>query len=378
MDERKNTIKELEEKKRTLSELRSRLFEGLGEALIQRIGEEEPFLENTGDKPGGILTDYRKLQNEISESNEKIKVLEADAQKLKDIEVEISEKESEKFQLSKELEDVNVRLGKALLADPEFEEIAGTYSAQEENFLAKIEEQELKLEELEEKEGGIFAWLGKNAQMAVSRTLLSKYRTSLKRVYHSAGEKLLLSEQGESLDKDLAAEAYRLCEVLSTLNESLANLKNERRQIGESFGSDGTPARRINGLEKHIAHIKGEFPAVYLRMGSLASEDDGRKALSSFLNEEDQDILDKAEHHRVQIIESESQIKKIKVEISIDKEKAEVEKIRKSILNQKQKITSAESQILDYENQIVECNERIEELEMQIKGGIGTKVVKKK
>ena len=378
MDERKNKIKELEEKKRTLTDLRDRLFEGLGEALIQRIGEEEPFLENTGDKPGGILADYRKLQSEVSESMEKIKVFEADAQKLKNLEVEIIDKESEKYQLSKELEETYVRLGKALLADPEFVEIAGTFSAQEEGFLAKIEEQEQKLEELEEKEGGIFAWLGKNAQMAVSRTLLAKHRTALKRVYHNAGEKLLLSGQGESLDKELAVEAQGLSDSLSSLTDVLADLKNDRRKIGDSFGSDGTPARRINGLEKHISHIKGEFPGVYLRLGLLATEDDGKKALSSFLNEDDQDILEKAEQHLIQITESESQIKKIKAEISIDKEKAEIDKIKKSILNQKQKISNAESQISDYENQIVECNERIEEFEKQIKGGIGTKVVKKK
>ena len=368
MDERKNTIKALEEKKRTLTEARNQLFTDLGENLFQRIGEEEPFIENTSDKPGGILADYRKLQNEIAESADKIKTLEADAERLKVLEEEFADKENEKFRLASELEDAHIRLGKALLAAPDFEEIAGPSKAQEENYLVKIEEQEKKQEELEERDGNIFAWVGKNAQMAVSKNLLSKHRSALKRVYLNAGEKILSSGQAESLDKEAAEEAQKLSESLSSLTEALAALKVERKKITDSFGSTGTPSKRIHGLEKHITHVKGELPGVYLRLGSLLDGEDGRDALSSFLKEEDKPVLEKAELHKTQIAEGESEVKKIKAAINIDKEKAEIEKTKKSILNQKQKISAAESQISDYEKQIVESKDRIEELEALIKG----------
>ena len=74
MDGRKNSIRELEDKKRTDAAARSRLLEGLGEILIKRIGEEEPFPADGGNAsngniPGGILAEYPCLSaDDVSEA----------------------------------------------------------------------------------------------------------------------------------------------------------------------------------------------------------------------------------------------------------------------------------------------------------------------
>ncbi|MCL2006464.1 MAG: hypothetical protein FWG77_00100 [Treponema sp.] len=367
MDERRNTIKELEEKKRTLAETRNNLFRQLGETLLQRIGDGEYFTKEADDRAGVILTEYRKHLSEISESVEIIKTLEIDGQRFKTLDDEIALKETEKFQVTGELEEIFVRLGKAMLANPDFEELAEPFSAQEEGLLAKIEEQERKLEDLEEREGGIFAWLGKNAQMAVSKTLLSKYRSNLKRLHHSAGEKLLSSGQCETLDGEAAETAHRLNGSLSSLTADLSILKGERRKIAESFGSDGTPTRRIQRLEKHITHVKGEFPDIHLRLGSLTDEEGGKEQFSSLLKKEDNSIFENADQIKSQIADVDVEIGKVKAAINIDREKAEIEKIKKSIQNQRQKIITAESAISEHEKQINECVDRISELELQLK-----------
>ena len=373
MDERKNNIKDLEGKKHADIEARNRLLECLGEALLQRIGEGEPFTENSGDTPGALLAEYRVLQKEIAESADMIKSLEKEILQLKELEEAISAKEAEKSRLEEELGEAHSRLGKALLEDPDFHDASGLSRRQEESLLAKIDEQEVKLEELEEREGGIFTWLGKNAQIAVSKALLSKNRFALQRVYRSIGEKFSSSVHaldGESAEA--AGKAMEQREFLSSLNADLAELKGERRKIGDSFGSDGNPSRRIQGLEKRIANVKGQFPGVYLRFGSLATESSGREALASFNREEDGPILEQAEIFASSIAERELEIKKIKAAMKIDDEKAEIEKMKKAISSQQHKISAAEEAIAGLEKHIAETELSIEEMKAFIQEDHGS------
>ena len=362
MDERKTTIKELEEKKQADVEARKRLFEGLGETLLRSIGGEEPFADNTGNTPGGILAEYRKLQKEIADFSGTIESLEAEALLLKEKEERISAIEGEQSGHEKELEEINVRVGKALHDAPDVDERLEPLRLQGEGLLAKIEEQEKKLEELEEKEGSIITLLGKNAQMAISKTLLARHRSALQRHYRSAGEKTLSAGQAEALDGEASGRALEINGLLSSLAADLALLRSERRSILDNFGSDGTPSKRIQGIQKQIAKVKGAFPGLYLRLGYLAAEDSGKEALSSFLKEDEHLVLEKAEALSEQIGEKELAIKKVKATISIDDEKAEIEKIKKAISNQRQKIAEAESVIASHETQIVESERYIEEL----------------
>ena len=387
MDEKRNTIQELEKKKKADIDARNSLLKGLGEALFQRIGEGEPFSQDTGDSPGILLAEYRGLLKEIAESADLIKNLEADIVRLKELEGEISTNESEYTRLAKELVELNIKLGKELLGIPGFDDRAVYSKQQEEILLAKIAELERKLEALDEREGGILAWLGKNAQIAVSRALLLKNRSTLERVYRSIGEKILNAEAkaesgtSEAVQQDgssstevlkgeaagLLVEARRHKEQISSLNAELSMLRGQRREIGGIF-AEGSPAQRIQGLEKRIAFVKQDFPSLYLRFGTLATESSGKEALSSFLKEEDDLVLQNTENLKSRIGETELEIEKIKAAISIEGEKAEIEKMKKAIAGQQQKITSAEEAINGLEKQIAESEKHIEELNAFIQG----------
>ena len=374
MDDRRNIIKDIEEKKRADTDTRNRLLEGLGETLLQRIGEDDPFSSSSEETlPGSILSEYRRLQNELSESNEIIRALNEDILRLKELEEKISVREDEYAELEKELIDIYTQFGKILLEERD-DDGSGDYLRQQEGkLIAKIEEQEGKLEELKERDGGIFTWIGKNAQIAVSRTLLQKNRSALQRFYHSTGENFFSNRTADGLAGEaasLASKALELRDIVASLNSDLSVLKIERRKFSDVFGVEGSPSRRIQGLEKHIAHVKGEIPGIFLKFGAHAAESgDG---VSAFLSSEDDPVLERAKLLKFRIAEEELEIEKIKAAISIDDEQAEIEKIKKAILGHRQRIADTEEAISDLEKHISESERRIEELNAFIGGSSGT------
>jgi chromosome segregation ATPase len=204
---------------------------------------------------------------------------------------------------------------------------------------------------------------------------LLKNRSTLRQFYRDAGEKYMAAKPAEPLSGDNAGaveNAVKLNEQSFSLNADLTGLKGERRKIMELFGAEGSPSRRIEGLQRHISHVKGDFSGLNFRLGSLAAENTGGDALSALLREEDKGLLEKAGLLKSQIAEEEVEIQKINASISIDEEKAEIEKLNKAITSQKQKITFAEEAIAGFEKQIAGMEQKIEEHKafIQENGGI--------
>jgi hypothetical protein len=262
----------------------------------------------------------------------------------------------------------------AILKAPGSNNAAAFLKKQEEALLAKIDEREETLRELEEQGGGIFGWLGKNARTTVEKALLSKNRSDLEKLYLRTGIECLSTVMAELPGGDAAKDAEKaleLKECISSLAEELLLMKEDRRKTGGGFGTEGSPSHRVKGFEKRIIQITKEFPAVYLKFGSLAAASGGKEAFSSFLNENDSAVLDKAEALASQIAGEELSIRKINASIRVDEEKAEIEKLKKAITAQQQKITAAEDAIASLEEQISETERHIDELEVFIQGDHG-------
>jgi hypothetical protein len=374
MDERKSIIKDLEGKKRILIDTRNRLLEGLGEALFQKIGDGEPFSDSQAGSAGAVLLEYRGMQKEIADSTGSIKSLELDIIRLKELEGRVAAIETEQSLLKGELAQLHVRIGMAALGAPESNNISVALKKQEEDLLDKIEEHERALEGLDEQGGNILDWLGKNARTAVEKALLSKNRSDLEKLYLRAGIEYLSSIFDELPVDESAKDTEKALEIknrISSLTDELVSLREERRKIGGVIGTDSSPAHRIKSLERRIAQIKKELPAVYLKLGSLAAATGGKEAFSSFLNDDGPGILEKAELLSSQIAEEELSIKKINAAIRIDEEKAEIERLKKAIVAQRQKITAAEDAIASHEEHINETEQHIIELEAFIQGDHG-------
>ena len=375
MDDRKFVIKELEEKKRALTESKNRLLQGLGETLLQRIGDAEPFSDSKADGPGAVLAEYRRMKKDIAESNETIKSLEQDVLRLKELEERFSAIESEQSQLKEELAEAHTSIGMASLKAPDLNDITALLKTQEEALLVKIEEHEKALADLEEQGGGILGWLGKNARTAVEKALLSKNRSDLEKLYLRAGVEYLSTAMAELADEEAAKEAERAVGLkvnMSSLAEELLSLKEERRKLGGGLGIESSPSNRIKGVEKRIAQITREFPGVYFRLGLLAAASGGKETFASFMGEGDPAVLEKAEAISSQIAGEELSIRKVNAAIRIDEEKAEIEKLKRAIVAQQQKITAAEDAITGIEEQINDTEQHITELEIFIQGDHGS------
>jgi chromosome segregation ATPase len=364
MDERKKTIADLEAKKQEAQLSISLIQEDFGEALFSRIrGREE--LSGNGEE-------YLALQKEIADSEDYIALIEADTLRLKELEDEVRAKEQENAALGRDLAEVYSRLGKLSLNESEFAVLAGDYKRQIDVLISRIGDQEEKLAALEEKTGtNVFTAIGRNAQGMLLRTLLSKNQQSLEKLYETVGEKLVQAG-GESLTSDqeivdAIREAAGLRENAAAVATELAALRGERRKISDTFGAEGGPVKRIQGLEKHIAHIREELKLVYRRFGEAVSAQGGGGSdaarYASILTGDDKPVLEKIELLRSTAADYETQIEKLKAAIAIDDEKAFIGKMKKSIEDYQDRIKTAESAITEIEGRIAGSEKHIKELE---------------
>jgi hypothetical protein len=288
MDERKRTIRELEDKRRQDLESRDLLLENLGETLLRRLEgkkkaprnlpEGNPGRQTSGSRsrrqvpaqepgdnpeagpspeaghsPAGALAEYQRLLKETADSREIIKTIEEETQKLKELEGQINSKEEENSACIKELVGLYEEIGELALGSPDHEDFSDVYKGQFDELLFKIESQEEKLEELEDSGGGFFSWLGGSARSVVIKALLAKNQASLRRLYRKAGEKFVSPEnsckEGKGEIASLKEKIDGIRQRSSSLSADLAFLRGEKRKAAEVLGAGGNPVKRIQGLE---------------------------------------------------------------------------------------------------------------------------------
>ncbi|MCL2601845.1 MAG: hypothetical protein FWD91_03430 [Treponema sp.] len=358
MDERKAVIRDLEEKKRTDTDARNRMLEELGEVLIGKLNDGHFYTEAIG----AIFAEYDEFKKEIAGAEEAIKALEADNLQMKELDDTISSGEAKHSQLTKELSEVCGVLGKALSQTQVF---GDSNREQEQALLVKIDEQEQKTRELQEREGGVFAWISKNAQIAVAKAQLLKSRTAVQKLYRGVAEQFLADGANtDAIDAEAAELARSTAALKNSLDELGANLadwKLQRRKLADAFGAEGSPSRRIQANQKRIAFIKEGFLALYRKLGALAAVSPGKEALVEVLSAEDNAVLEKAAARQSAIDVTELRLKKVRAEIGIEEENAEIEKIQKAISHQRGKIAAATEEISEFEKQIGECEQNIQD-----------------
>jgi chromosome segregation ATPase len=376
MDERKRSIRELETKRLQDLEGRDLLLGNLGETLIRRLEgkkrparnlpAKEPDNPEAGDSPAGALGEYQRLLKEIADSGELIKTIEEEIQKLKELEDQINAKEEENSACVKELAGLYEQIGGLVLGSPDHEDFSGIYRGQFDELFLKIEAQENKLEELEDSGGGFFSWLGSSARSVVIKALLAKNQASLKRLYRKAGEKFMAPENaGEAGKGEIASLKEKIegtRQLSSSLSADLAFLRGEKRKAAELLGAGGNPAKRIQGLEKHIAHTEDEIRQVYRRFGAYSLDPAWKDFYGSLFTKEDSSILGRIESLEESIKDTENHIEKLKAAIAIDEEKAEIEKLNAAIEGQRQRIAAAEESIGEMQKRIADAETHIEEL----------------
>jgi hypothetical protein len=381
VEERKKTIRELEEKKRETRENLNKLRGSWGEAVLTRLDRED------SDRFAGELGQYRHFLETIDGFRGRIRTLEADTPRLRGMEKALGENEKAGAEKTGALKELYIGLGKMALHNDDAFEFEGSLREQAEDLTARISAQQEKLGELEEGKGsgsGFFSWIGGNAQRALIRSRLSKNQALLNRLYAPAGEQFFaaLERQGEDGEKGgVPARIRALLQELALLEESRSSLEGQRETLKKSLGIEGNsrnfnPAKAIKDQEHRIEREQeqlGELCAVFGERlyGLFAGIETGEGAENgAWLQREDTIALARIREMLDQIAGYEAETEKLRASLLIDEKRASIDKMKKSILSHRQRIANSESIIAVLEKQIEEANRNIEELMTHVTQGI--------
>ncbi|GHU61756.1 hypothetical protein FACS189445_4090 [Spirochaetia bacterium] len=379
MDARKISIREQEDARRETQRTRKGMVEQLGETLLARLDRSD------GDVFPSELGEYRRILGEIAGAEAKIRAIEADILRLKELEGEITEKEQDNAEKTKELWAVYTRLGETLLAEAAEADFAAPFKGQAETLTEKIRSQEDRLRELEEgKHGTIFTWIGNNTQGLMVRASAAKNRTALQRLYTAAGEKFASRYEQAPADfqhnhpnESLPDQALTIRRELAELGESLTLLRDERRKTQAALGQDSPgvkagPSLQTRDLRRQIALEGEQLRCLYARFGDRfddqsagtvteSDENGGPGVEVSLLSDEDKTALARIRELRGDIAEYDLKIEKLKAAIRIDEARATIAKIEKTIAGHRQRIAAGEEAIAALEKRIEEAKGHIEE-----------------
>jgi hypothetical protein len=368
MDERKKSIRELEEKKRKTLETLNKFLGSWGETLLARLDRED------SGRFAGELEQYRHALGTIAVFRARAETLEADVFRLRELENELDGKGKAAGEKAGELKELYVRLGEIALQNDELPDSEAPMKGEAEALQARIAFQEEKLRELEEaKKTNIFSWIGGNARGALLRNRLSKTRSSLNRLYESAGEDVFAEaeREGEGGGNVLASDIAALRQDLADLDEILGSLRAEREKLRDSIGVEGNsrncnPAKKARELERHIAREQERLLDLCARFGNhlynlFADPIEGENA-GDWLQPADINVLAKAREMRGEIAGHEAAIAKLAASLRIDEKRDAIDKMKRSILNHRRRIAASESAIAGLEQQIEESTRYIEEL----------------
>jgi uncharacterized coiled-coil DUF342 family protein len=356
MDRRKKNIAELENKKRESLRSLDFIMESLGSRLLERVGE--------AGFPSVTVTEYRRLQQEFHEAQDRIRTIEADYLRLQALDEEIESKEALQTARRRELSALYRERGKAILDDPQGIELPAFFRQQADFLVPKIDILEARLADMKTEETPtVFSWIGKTARTLAARSSLTKSQKELNRLCETLGEQFSHPGGAEApaVKTGLLGKIQKLKDQALALAEELAELREKRRKIAADTGVRSGPLKRIRDLEKYIRRVKEEFAALYRQFGGEAAAG-AKKQFASLLDEEDRRSLEKIALIRKTVRLYEDETEKLKASLAVDEAKEEIKKLETAIREQRNRIAAAETAISGYTQKIGSAQARIEEL----------------
>jgi len=372
MDDRKKRIDDLERDKQEARVSLDSLLENFGENLYSRTKDMQVDFDD--------IIQYNIFLKDIAESNTAIAKVEEKNRRYRELEEAVEKKESEEKERAKEMSGVYARLGKALLENSAYDDYTSLFKEQAEALSSKLESLETRIKELDNKDGGnVFSWIGKSAQGLVLKSFLSKAQESQEQLYHDIGERF--NDHGESggavqPNEEIAgiqAELDKLREISRTAADEISVLKDERRLIAAGFGADGNPQKQIQTLKNHIGQVREDLRVLYKNFGVQAAgimdaeiQPERKYFIDTIVTVEDGEIIGRAGRLSQSIFDYDKSINKLRASLSIDEEKAKIEKFKRSIEDKNNRITEFEKDIADLEESVSQSEEHIQELQKQL------------
>jgi chromosome segregation ATPase len=385
MDYRKKNIAELEHSKRDTLHSLDLILEDLGCRLMERaagMAVPEAHLLSAD------VEEYRRLQHEAADSEGLIKSIEKDSLRLQTIDDDIEQKVEQRAVRLRELSALYRHAGQLALENTQYDEPVSFFRQRADFLAARVESLEARLTEPGAGNGAnVFAWVGKNARALVVRSQLAKAREDLAGLYEAVGEKFACPAAEDSPTPE-AAPAGKLVPVkksgllgdienlrgqIRALEEELAKLREEHRDISAALNTGGGPVRHIRNLEKQRSRVKEELKALYRRFGGEAADSAGsrtgsadRKRFAGLFHDDDKQTLEKIRVIQRTVEDYDGEIEKLQASLAVDEQKAEIAKLEKAVAEQQDRIAAAEEAVAGYNRRIEEAKLRIEELSAKL------------
>jgi len=360
MDERRRTIRVLEEQRRENLLFRTRTLEDLGRSLAERLGETA--------LPGNQGEDYRRFKQEIADSEASIGVIRSALRRIRELDEEISVKRLEKADRTEEAEVLYLHLGQYVLAEeaPPESDLPGELKPLIRQRALLLERDVSHRKRLGDIENA--GWFSKSVQTLVINSSLKGNQRQLDRLHCRGGEIYARLDAGEVKSEQAAADDFSIVlrdtrsmrRNLSELDEGIEALEQEKAKIQLSFGFKGKPTRHIQLLEERSAKRNEDLRKLYLQAAERASS-----VLQTSLADEDKAALEKARRYDENAGTNGREIERIEAEIAIDKEKEKIAKLERAVSGQKSRAADSEKNIGELNHKIAEAHKRIETLKNQ-------------
>ncbi|MDR1929278.1 MAG: hypothetical protein LBQ44_01490 [Treponema sp.] len=360
MDERRKIIGELDEKRKESLRSCSQTLEDLGKSLVERL-EEARF-------SGGEGGEYRRVSQEIADSEASIASIRGALARIKELDEEISVKAEERSNREEEAAVLYIRLGEGVLegAFPDSGEIPG--KKQLELILSRNNTLEERLQDLEDRGGaGFFSWFSRGVQTLVINSSMRKNFRQLDRIYLQAGKAYAQRAESRAPDQGTLEEAAALLRdtlaqrrIIAELEGAAAELEEERRRIRNSFGFREKPSARIKTLEQRNFRRREDLRGLYLKVGEDAAAE---KLSGADLADEDRAKLAEARRYKENADKDGREIEKLEAAIAVDQEREKIVKLERAVSGQKERIAAGERNLEDLNRRIEDAHERIKQIE---------------
>jgi hypothetical protein len=327
----------------------------LGRFLLERSQDGRIAIERST---------YDRINDETAQIDAAIRQIESGVERANEIDNKIADEERLNGEVQGQLIAIYPNLGRLVTGD----ECFSPYKTRIDSIQQKIDGLNERLTETGDKNNAnVFAWLGRSAQSLVLKSLLAKTEASRERVYAEAGADFIRNQltDGQAGSSELEA----LCTAAGVLKKEhderdmrIIVLKEEKREILRSFGRDGNANRKKTEIRRRMEQLNRELDDLCLRLGRKAEAPSTQLVFQNLLDDEMEIILEDVAHRREIVKDYEDQTARLKVSLEIDAERADVEKLAKSIAMQRQRIATAEGIIARHDKRIAEANKRIADL----------------
>jgi chromosome segregation ATPase len=368
MDERTKSILAIEKKKADESSRIDGCLRGLGRLLLEGPEDSRIAVEQSA---------YGRINDETARLAEAVRRIDRDVERINEIDNTIADEERVNSEVRGRLTAIYPNVGRLVaeaaatveaatsVEDGRFTPFFAPYKTEIDVIRQKMDSLNERLAEMDEKDPpNILMRLGQSVRHLAIKSQLAKTEASRKQLYAKMGAEFAYNRLTDG--QAVTGELEELCTSASLLKSEYDErdmrvfaLKEEKRAIRSTFGREGNENRKRTEIRRQTEQLNRDLNDLYLRLGRKAEDLAARHMFQSLFNDETERILQDIARYREIVRDYEDQTDKLKVSLEIDEERADVEKLTKSIAVQRQRIAAAEEIIARHNKRIADATKRI-------------------